>query len=61
MIQNSVDLKHKLHMCYTNIDQKLMDSLQGLLNCEIGDLDCHCISTEYGTLCPLYTHVTPAL
>ena len=34
---------------YTNIDQKLMNSLHGLLNCEIGGLDCHVIITEYNT------------
>ena len=26
---------------YTNIDQTLVNSLLGLLNCEIGGLDCH--------------------
>ena len=34
---------------YRNIDQKLMNSLHGLLNCEIGGLDCHVITTEYRT------------
>jgi len=32
---------------YSNIDQKLGNSLHGLLNCEIGGLDCHVITTEY--------------
>ena len=32
-----------------NIDQKLVDSLHGLLNCEIGGLDCRVITTEYRT------------
>ena len=32
-----------------NIDETLMSSLQGLLNCEIGGLDCHVITTEYRT------------
>jgi len=34
---------------YTNIGQKLVNSLHGLLNCEIGGLDCHVITTEYIT------------
>ena len=32
-----------------------MHSLHGLLNCEIGGLDCHDITTEYRTR--LYKHV----
>ena len=32
---------------YTNIDQTLVNSLHGLLNCKIGGLDCHVITTEY--------------
>ena len=31
----------------TNIDQTLMNSLQGLLNCKIGELDIHVKTTEY--------------
>jgi len=46
---------------YTNIDLKLVNTLQGLLNCEIGALDCHVITTEYRNKCPLYTQVTPIL
>jgi len=34
---------------YTNIDQTLVHSLHGLLNCEIGGLDCYVITTEYRT------------
>jgi len=34
---------------YTNIDQKLVNSLHGLLKCEIGGLDCCVITTEYKT------------
>jgi len=34
---------------YANIDQTLTNSLHGLLNCEIGGLDCHVIITEYRT------------
>ena len=34
---------------YGNIDQKLVNSLHRLLNCEIGGLDCHAITTEYRT------------
>ena len=37
------------YIVYTNIDQKLLNSLHGLLNCEIGGLDCHVITTEYRT------------
>jgi len=36
-------------LVYTNIDQTLRDSLHGLLNYEIGGLDCHVITTEYRT------------
>jgi len=38
-----------VHGLYTNIDQKLVNSLYGLLYCEIGELDCHAITTEYRT------------
>jgi len=31
---------------YTNIDQTLVNSLHGLLNCEIGGLDCRAITPE---------------
>ena len=36
---------------YTNIDQKVVNSLHGLLNCEIGGLDCLCLcfTTENST------------
>jgi len=35
---------------YTNIDQTLVNSLHGLLNCEIGGLKyCRVITTEYRT------------
>jgi len=33
----------------TNIDQKLLNSLHRLLNCEKGGLDYHVITTEYRT------------
>ena len=33
-----------------NIDQKLVNSLHGLLNCEISGLDCCVITPEYRTL-----------
>jgi len=46
---------------YTNIDQTLVNSLQGLLNCEICGLDCRAVTTEYDTRDQLYTHVTPIL
>jgi len=41
------------------IDQTLVNSLHGLPNCEIGGLDSHVITTEYGTRVHLYKHVTP--
>jgi len=31
---------------YTYIDQTFVNLLHGLLNCEIGGLDCHVITTE---------------
>ena len=34
---------------HTSIDQTLMSSLHRLLNCEIGGLDFHVITTEYRT------------
>jgi len=34
----------KLYILYTNIDQKRVNSLHGLLNCEIGGLDCRVIT-----------------
>ena len=36
-------------LLYTNIVQTLKNSLHRLLNCEIGELDCHVITTEYRT------------
>jgi len=42
---------------YTHIDQTLVNTLHRLLNCELGGLDCHVITTT----CQLYTHVTPIL
>ena len=41
----------------TDIDQKL-NSLHGLLNCEIGGFDCRVITTKYRTS-PLNTRVSP--
>jgi len=42
--------EHKYsYILYLNIDQKLLNSLHGLLNCEIGELDCHVFTTEYRT------------
>jgi len=32
---------------YTNIDQSLLISLHGVLNCAIGGLDCHVVTAEY--------------
>jgi len=36
-----------VNIMYENIDQTLVNSLHGLLNCEIGRLDCDVITTEY--------------
>jgi len=36
-------------LMYANIDQTLMNSLHGRLNCEIGEFDSHGITTEYRT------------
>ena len=33
-------IQYKMHVLYRNIDQTLVNSLQGLLNFEIGGLDC---------------------
>ena len=38
-----------MFVLYMNIDQKLMNSLHGLLNIEIDGLDCCVITTEYRT------------
>jgi len=35
---------------YTNIEQTLVNSLHGLLNCEISGLDYHVITIEYNVL-----------
>ena len=36
-------------LLYTNFDQTLVNLLHRLLNCEIGGLECHVITTEYRT------------
>ena len=36
-------------LLYTHIDQTLVNSLHRMLNCEIGGLDRHAITTEYRT------------
>ena len=36
-------------LLYTNIEQTLVKSLHGLMNCEIGGLACHVTTTEYRT------------
>ena len=41
----------------TNIDQTIMNSLHRLLNCEIGELDCCVITTEYRTRVHVLVHV----
>ena len=40
---------HVTLVLQTNIDQKLANSLHGLLNCEIGGLDWSVITTEYSS------------
>jgi len=49
--------KEYKHVLYRNIDQKLVNSLHGLLNCEIGGLDCRAITTEYRTRWTCNTYV----
>jgi len=49
------------YILYKNIDQKLVNSLHGLLNCEIGGFHCPVITTEYKTRVQciyMYHHVT---
>ena len=50
---------------HENIDQTLLISLYGLLNCEIGGLNCCVITTEniylHLQMCPLNTHVPNVL
>ena len=49
-------------LLHRNIDQTLMNSLHGLLNCEIGGLDCPVITTEYRTRVHcIHSHVTHIL
>ena len=48
IVMNSLgteDEYYHTHVMYTNIDQTLVNSLHGMLNCEIGVLDCHIITT----------------
>ena len=42
-------------LLYTYIDPTLVNSLHWLLNCKIGWLDCHVITTEYRTRVIVYT------
>jgi len=42
-------LEFKRWILYEKIDQTLMNSLHGPLNCEIDRLDYHVITTEYRT------------
>ena len=47
---------------YGNTAQTLVNSFDGLLNCELCGLDCRVITTECSqNTCPLYKHVTPIL
>ena len=49
VIYSRVSGQYSHAVLWTNIDQKLINSLHGLLNCEIGGLDCRVITTEYKT------------
>jgi len=40
----------RIYVLHGNIDQSIVSLLHGLLNCEIGGLDCHVSTTEYRTL-----------
>ena len=40
---------------YTNIEQTLVNSFHGLLNCEIGELDGHVITTSIEHMSCVYT------
>jgi len=42
---------------HTNIDQTLMNALHGLLNCEIGGLNSHVMTTEYRSVSIVYACV----
>ena len=46
---NCIHMYSHWYVVYTNIDLTFMNSLHGLLNYEIGELDCHIITTEYRT------------
>jgi len=43
------DIYNGEQILYINIDQTLVNSFHGLLNCEIGGLYCHVMTTEYRT------------
>ena len=49
VIYSRVSGQYSHAVLQTNIDQKLINSLHGLLNCEIGGLDYRVITTEYKT------------
>ena len=38
-----------MSVVYRNIDQRLVNSLHGLLNCEIGGLECRVFTTDIRT------------
>ena len=54
-------VKHIIHkvVLYTNIDQTLVNSLHGLLNCALGGLDVSCYYNRAYNTRPVYTHATP--
>jgi len=43
-----INIQYYVYVLYRNIDQTLVNSLHGLLDCEIGGLD-YVITTEYRT------------
>ena len=47
VIYSVVSGQYSYTILHENIDQTLMNSLHGLLNVEIGGLDCSVITTEY--------------
>ena len=48
-LEQDCDCENGELVLHGNIDQTLVNSLHGLLNFEIGGLDCHVITTEYRT------------
>ena len=47
--ENNIHINSQTHVLYIHFDHTLLNSLHRLVNCEIGGLDCHIITTEYRT------------